>query len=76
VEPFAEGLAVGVEPDGWWPRPRHTRALRSAATAWDPSEATAWVLSAATVWGASAATAWVPSAATAWVLSAETAWGA
>ena len=55
AEPFAEGLALGFELDGR--RPGHTRARRSAATAWDPSLATAWVPSAATALGASAATA-------------------
>ena len=56
AEPFAEGLALGVELDGQ--RPPRTCARRSAATAWDPSPATAWVPSVATAWGASAATAW------------------
>ena len=64
AEPFAEGLALGFELDGR--RPGHTRARRSAATAWDPSLATSWVPSAATAWGTSASTAWVPSPATAW----------
>jgi hypothetical protein len=30
-----EFLAVGVDLDGRWPRPGHTHARRSAATAWD-----------------------------------------
>jgi hypothetical protein len=54
VEPFAEGLALGVELYGR--RPRRTRSRRSAATALDLSLATACVLSAATTRGASAAT--------------------
>ena len=64
AEPFAEGLALGVELDGR--RPRRMCARLSAVTASDPSPATAWVPSAATAWGAFAATAWVPSLATAW----------
>ena len=72
VEPFAEGLAIGVELDGrgLW----RTRARRSALTACDPSLATAWDPSPATAWVPSAATAWVPSAATALDASAATAW--